>query len=273
MAWNRPVASGKTKDGHQSLRKTWCLAGIAFLGMVLAGMLIWRFELQTEKATAEAGKSREQHSDLVVSHLPALPDKTAHGSATKVLDKPSVASSKTIATNTAAFSYSVRDAIRLAEERGVRRIFKHQCDVWLSQFVQPGVRVPPIPPSSVSRQEILDALLDPIVVSESDTASERSIKESVIEMRKEAVEWINAGGDFDEYLRELQRRQDREADLAEDAKHMMMECLRESSAPEDAALAWRMFNQKLKREGIRPITLPAAIRIKLARVGVTSLEE
>lgn len=172
-----------------------------------------------------------------------------------------------------SYSYSAAEAVNLAKERGIRPLFKHQSDVWLSQFVTPGIRIPPVPMSGFTSQDFANSLLDPIVFDEEDSARDREIKQAVIDMRKEASQWIKNGGDFDGYLKELENRQNREADFVEGARSILIQDFREHGDFNEAIAAWRLINTKLESEGLRKIKLPAPIRIQMARNGMKIPEE
>ena len=186
-------------------------------------------------------------------------------------NRPSTGSG--VRTNKVAGCYDAAEACRQARARGVRPLFKHQSDIWLSQFVTPGVRVPPIPVAGPLGEQFAESLLDPIRFDEEDSEHDKQVKQAVKDMRSEACKWIKDGGDFAGYMTEIQRRQNREADFVDGAKSIMMEEFRQTGDAEAAVEAWRVINRKLQSEGLRKVGLPGPIRIKLARSGREIPEE
>ena len=170
-------------------------------------------------------------------------------------------------TNTNKVVYSVEDQIKESIKRGRRPIFKHQSDVWLAQFAEPGVCVPPIP-MSITQDEFLATLKEPIKFDDSDTSEERFQKESVIAMREEAVQYIKNGGTYDSYMKELARRQQRESDLMSEARALIIDDFKAEGDIESTVGLLRAVNEKLEAEGLRKMKLPAPIKIRLVREGI-----
>ena len=172
-------------------------------------------------------------------------------------------------------SYGPDDLLNQMIAKGKRPLFRHQSDIWFSQFVEPGVRVPPIPINANLKDSFIASLTDPIEFSDEDSDLDRLVKEEVSNMRKQAAEWIKSGKTFEDYMTELQTRQEKEATKVEVVREVLLTSFREDEDPNKTIELWQAFNKKMSEEGLRPIKLPAPIKIKLVKQGikVSQIEE
>lgn len=165
-------------------------------------------------------------------------------------------------------SYGPDDMINQALAQGRRQIFRHQSDIWFSHFIVPGVRVPPIPLNVSLKDSFIASLTDPIEYTEDDTEKEREIKEEVSNMRKQASEWIKNGGTFEDFMKELETRQQKEADRVEVAREVLLNHFKEDGDPQSTIELWRALNAKMEGDGLRPMSLPAPIKIQMVKQGI-----
>ena len=165
-------------------------------------------------------------------------------------------------------SYGPDDMINQALAHGRRQIFRHQSDIWFSHFIVPGVRVPPIPLNVSLKDSFIASLTDPIEYSEEDTKKECEIKEEVSNMRKQASEWIKNGGTFEDFMKELETRQQKEADRVEVAREVLLNHFKEDGDPQSTIELWRALNAKMEGDGLRPMSLPAPIKIQMVKQGI-----
>lgn len=150
--------------------------------------------------------------------------------------------------------------IERALQAGQRRIFKHDAECYLSNFAIPGEQVPPTPYDKDMIADLLKALEDPIIVDEdSDTAEDVQMKSIVQGMKDEIKEYLRNGGTITQYLDELQKRQDREADYYSEAFQMVNTYTKENS-PAEAYELWKRTNRHLEEKGIRTMPLPRRLR-------------
>ena len=150
--------------------------------------------------------------------------------------------------------------IERALQAGQRRIFKHDAECYLSNFAIPGEQVPPTPYDKDMITDLLKALEDPITVDENvDTAEDVQMKSIVQGMKDEIKESLRNGGTITQYLDELQKRQDREADYYSEAFQMVNTYTKENS-PAEAYELWKRTNRHLEEKGIRTMPLPRRLR-------------
>ena len=106
----------------------------------------------------------------------------------------------------------------------------------------------------------MKALDEPIEVDmNADTEEDIQLKNIVQGMKEELREYLKSGGTVEQYLAELQKRQDREADYYSEAFQMV----NKSSKEEDPAMAyelWKRTNRHLEEKGIRTMPLPRRLR-------------
>lgn len=155
-----------------------------------------------------------------------------------------------------------------ALKRGLKPLFKHECEQWLSQYAIPGEASPPPPISQGTAIDFVESLSSPIEILDTDTPREREIKEGVIALKKELDAWMKNGGSFEEYMAKLQTRQEQEASFMSDAQELIVKEFEESNGDFEHALkAWRTVNNRLEADGLRRMRLPVKIRVALGRAG------
>ncbi len=155
-----------------------------------------------------------------------------------------------------------------ALKRGLKPLFKHECEQWLAQYAIPGEASPPPPISKGTAINFVESLSSPIEILDTDTPREREIKEGVIALKKELDAWMKDGGSFEEYMAKLQTRQEQEAAYMSDAHELIVKEFEESNGDFEHALkAWRTVNNRLEADGLRRMRLPVKIRVALGRAG------
>ncbi len=146
--------------------------------------------------------------------------------------------------------------IERAKARGDRRIFVHDSECYLSNFAIPGEQVPPTPFEKDMVEDLMKALDEPITVDmNEDNETDIQMKNIVQGMKEEIKEYLKNGGTIENYLAELQKRQDREANYYSEAFAMV----NKSAKEDDPAMAyelWKKTNEHLQKQGIRTMPLP-----------------
>lgn len=268
-------ASGKSNvsPGEAKALK-YGLAATALLIAGVAAMIIWRTtssSVPAPKKSQPPTLSKKNIQDSIVAENSASTQTVPPVPIPEFQIQSSRTSSPAISSN--KVSYSADDMLNQARARGKRQIFRHQSDIWFSHFITPGVRVPPIPVNGNLKDSFIASLTDPIAFNADDTESERAAKEEVANMRKQASEWIRNGGTFESYMTELESRQQREADRMDVAREVLLNNFKEDEDPQSTIDLWNALNKKLEEDGLRPMSLPAPIRIRLAKQGIKIKEQ
>ena len=150
--------------------------------------------------------------------------------------------------------------IERAKAHGDRRIFVHDSECYLSNFAIPGEQVPPTPFEQDMVDDLMKALDEPINIDMAeDTETDIQMKNIVQGMKDEIKEYLKNGGKIEDYLSELQKRQDREASYYSEAFALV----NKSAKEDDPAMAyelWKKTNEHLQSQGIRTMPLPRRLR-------------
>lgn len=142
-------------------------------------------------------------------------------------------------------------------EKGIRdgwsEVFAEEGERFLASFAVPGV---PVGVRNTSEEAISAALARKVVVEPSDGLEARQIKAMVEGMKEELRDYLAAGGTIVGYGKELVKRQEQEIAYYTRAK-AEIDKLKASGASDDEIFAvWEDRNNKLRRMGIKLVSLP-----------------
>ena len=153
------------------------------------------------------------------------------------------------------------DRYREAIAQGRRPLFNNACDLILQQYAIPGEMSPPPPITPDLKNAYINSIMDKIEITDEDSPRDREIKEGVIALRQELKEWIKGGGEFEDYMRKLQARQEQEHYYVSEARSMIEKNFKESGDIDATLELWRAYNKKLESDGLRKTALPKGVRI------------
>lgn len=130
-------------------------------------------------------------------------------------------------------------------------VFEHEGERFLASFAVPGVRAAV---RNTTAGEVEAALARRVEASEGDGLEARQVKSVVEGMKREIRTYLAAGGSIEGYGQRLAERQDAEAAIYERAKSEV-DRAKETMSADELILFWEQTNARLRKLGIRPITL------------------
>ena len=132
-------------------------------------------------------------------------------------------------------------------------VFPEEGERFLAGFAVPGV---PVSVRNTTEREIREALGRKVPVTKDDSLEARQIKAMVEGMKEELREFLADGGSIVGYGQCLVQRQEQEIGYYTRAK-TELDALVEAKAPREEVVAlWEKSNDKLRRMGIRLLSLP-----------------
>lgn len=144
------------------------------------------------------------------------------------------------------------------DEYKAKPIFTAHFNNFLTNFLEPGATVPPTP-IEFTEQDIKDAILEKIEITDEDDDEVRFAKENIAVLQKELAKELENGVTAREFIAEIQRRQDMEAALVNESREMIINALGEDS-PEHAKELYDALNKHLNEKGIPSMRLPKKFR-------------
>jgi len=138
-------------------------------------------------------------------------------------------------------------------------LFRREAEQMLALYVQPGQAVPPTPFGRGFEEDALAALAEDIVVTAEDSPEDVERKELVAWMKEDMRRHLAGGGTVAEFFALMERRQEEEAGLLQEARRLMHEFAREGDR-DGALAAHRALNEVLAEKGIAPLPLPGLLR-------------
>ena len=116
-------------------------------------------------------------------------------------------------------------------------------------------------PNRLSQEEILAILRRPIQINEDDDEETVAAKERTAEMKTAALEYIESGGTYDEFITEMVKTSNEEAEMKKTARMEMMRILKQEGY--EAAEAYlEQVNPTLKEAGLKEMKIPLPFRVK-----------
>ena len=140
-------------------------------------------------------------------------------------------------------------------EKGIRTgwadVFEREGDRFLASFAIPGVAAGQRSTNEAEMRRALDGKVGP---QDGDSIEVRQIKAMVEGMKKEARQYIAAGGTAVDYGKRLVERQEAEIAIYNRAKSEV-ETVRKTMKPDDFEVFLEERNDELRNLGIRPIVV------------------
>lgn len=124
---------------------------------------------------------------------------------------------------------------------------------FLANFITPGEHIPETP-MEVSDEETLAALTEKIEIKDDDSDDIRWQKEAVLALRENLRAYIKDGRTVVDFLRDVQRRQEMEAEHVRAARDMIMESLANDD-PAHARELYDAINEHLNAKGLPKVRL------------------
>lgn len=142
-----------------------------------------------------------------------------------------------------------------------KQYFDNPVENRLEKLGIPGRGVAMVLPNKLSQEEILAILRRPIQINEDDDEETVSAKERTAEMKTAALEYIEAGGTYDEFVAEMVKTSNEEAEMKRTARSEMMRILRQEGY--EAAEAYlEQVNPTLREAGLKEMKIPLPFRVK-----------
>ena len=141
-----------------------------------------------------------------------------------------------------------------------KKYFDNPVENQLERLAIPGrnIRATP-PPSKLTQDEVLEFLRRPIQIEEDDDEETVAAKERTAALKTEALKFIENGGTYDEFVREMIKVSNEEADMIRDARTEMMRLYKEEGAI--AAIEYlKVANAALKENGLKEIPISSGLR-------------
>lgn len=132
-------------------------------------------------------------------------------------------------------------------------IFEVGLNNFLTNFTTPGEFVPETP-MEVSNEEAMQALMEKIEIKDDDTEEVKFQKEAVMVLREELRKYIKDGSTVADFIRDIQRRQQMEAEHVREARGMIMESLSKDD-PAQARELYDAINKHMNEKGLPKVRL------------------
>lgn len=131
--------------------------------------------------------------------------------------------------------------------------FENGLNNFMVNYIRPG-QVVPETPIRYTDKDVMDALMEPIKIADEDSDDVKFEKESVSMLREQLRDYIKNGKTAAEFLRDLQNRQNAEAQHVRDARDMIFEALA-NDTPEHARELYNALNKHMEEKGLPKVPL------------------
>lgn len=142
-----------------------------------------------------------------------------------------------------------------------KQYFDNNIENQLEKLGIPGRGVAMILPNRLSQEEILEILRRPIQIFEDDDEDTVAAKERAAAMKTAALKYIEDGGTYDEFVHEMAKTSNEEAELSRTARTEMMRILK-TDGYEAAEAYIEEVNPTLKEAGLKEMKIPRPFRVK-----------
>ncbi len=236
-----------------------CTAGV----LVIGGIVWWMMTRQD--ATPPSDNAVERCSSQIKEVKPAKAKSQvsqAEKMATPTTDKNRIDEPDTNIVWVSKRSYiqklsngkSVTIYVDDPNEMKEKPMFEVGLNNFLANFITPGENVPETP-MRVSDDEVVAAFMEKIEIKDDDTDDVRYQKEAVLLLRKDLQSYIKDGRTVADFIRDVQQRQQQEANYVREARGMIMESLA-NEEPTHARELYDALNKHMNEKGLPKIRLP-----------------
>ena len=141
-------------------------------------------------------------------------------------------------------------------------VFTSRVERLLSRFAEPGRNVVAPEDEKPTEADFAACLREPIRIASTDFTEAVDLKRIVAGMKREMQTFLVGGGNVEQYLQELSKRQKLEISYRENAEKRLAEMLKSQDKDSQAAAYsyWLKANASLKAMGIYELPLPDALR-------------
>lgn len=141
-----------------------------------------------------------------------------------------------------------------------RKYFDNPIENQLERLAIPGRNIRATPSlSKLTQEEILQYLRRPIQIEEDDDEEAVAAKERTAALKTEALKYIENGGTYDDFVREMVKVSNEEADMIRDARNEMMRLYKEEGAI--AAIEYlKEANATLRENGLKEIPISTGLQ-------------
>lgn len=152
-----------------------------------------------------------------------------------------------------------------------KQYFDNPVENRLEKLGIPGRGVAMVLPNKLSQEEVLAILRRPIQINEDDDEETVAAKERTAEMKTAALEYIESGGTFDEFIAEMVKTSNEEAAMKKSARAELNRLLKEGNY-EAAAAYLEEANKALREAGLKEMGIPPPYKAKF-RKAMEALEQ
>lgn len=279
MSWNGSGTHGqtprseapKTKTGESGVRKTACLIAIP----VVAVLAFVAMHILNSSPDAVGKDKPDKKAGLIKEVKPAAAPKAEETKKEEPKkEEPKLGPNQFIRNGRVmtrsegvhAYYYDKkgRKILVLNVDDGPRKmqksIFATPVEDTLAMYLEPAEDLPPPPREDFSQEEIMQALMAKIEIdAEKDSETDQWRKQAMIAMKGELKQFIKDGGTFGQFLRQLQRRQEKEGALMKETRNMVIQQIK-SGDIEGAKTLKAKFNEHLSEKGLPAMKLPPPYR-------------
>ncbi len=135
---------------------------------------------------------------------------------------------------------------------GQVRHFDNGVENMLERLTRQGARITTIPSLNLSQEEIVEFLRKPVDIYDDDDDETVAAKERTAEFKQEALKFIEAGGTFNQYLRDLAAQANELAGMRQDVHDEALR-LADTEGQEACEAYLEKANPELEARGIKPV--------------------
>ena len=185
---------------------------------------------------------------------PAMP-KGAEIPATNIVKVISVV---TNANGSVTERYVRADGKKIRLIKPAPQLFKHGSDDVLAMIATtpPGREMPPLPPGAFTKEQFLQSLNDPIVITDEDPEHVKLIKQSVTALREEMKALLDQGQSVEQILADHQKLHQENVEVRTQAL-LEVKKLLDAGDRKEAIHYATMINVALQQMGIESLPVPA----------------
>ena len=261
------MGNGVQRIGNPAIGKPLLRGLVAGVLVVAAAVGAWLF-LSSPKSDAPSEKE-DKKSGKIAEVTPMSREERLDAARKKLGEKPSEEVAKPDPGTNIVWLSKQRYEKRMAngamvtvivdnpDEPKPVPVFESGLNNFMTNFLIPGEDIPETP-IEFTNEEIMQALMEKIEIKDEDDDTVRFKKESVAMLREQLVDYIKDGKTAQDFIHDLQRRQQFEAEYVREARNMIFDSLANDSA-EHARELYDALNKHMNEKGLPKVRLPRRI--------------
>ena len=136
----------------------------------------------------------------------------------------------------------------------IEKVFDNDVENQLEALSTPAKRFKYAPKTRLTDEQIMEYLRRPVEIYEDDNEATVAAKERTAAMKTEALKYIEAGGSYHDFIKEMVAVSNNEADMISEVRMEKIRLLKEEGV-EAAASYLEEANARLVEAGLRPIPI------------------